>query len=413
MNPEPSNSPPPQLILDISRLVYAGWSRTPKGIPRVELAYADHYMKSAPERLRFTVLDAFGRLRLVNNRAAMAFTREIAAYWEGDVASTAAHLRVALHALWIHVILILRPWGSLKQLVATHRGRLLYIISSQLQLDRPSLIEELKNAGDLKLVFFVHDILPSLFPGFFTDEDARLYQRRMENASRLADTIVANSQTTAESFRSRFGKKLAAGTLVVAPLGIAQPARAAPPPALRQQPYFIMLGTIEPRKNHRLILDVWRRLSSELGPLTPHLCFVGERGWKDREVVELLERSASLHGFVEVCGRLPDATVAGLLSSACALLLPSFAEGYGLPLAEALSLGTPVLCSDIPVFREVGGDIPDYLDPSNGQAWHAAVCDYTQAHSLKRQAQLRRLASWSPPTWKEHFAVVDAALRRL
>ncbi len=94
-------------------------------------------------------------------------------------------------------------------------------------------------------------------------------------------------------------------------------------------------------------------------------------------------------------------------------MLPSLAEGYGLPLAEALTQGTPVLCSDIPVFHEVGGDIPDYLVPTDGAAWRAAVLDYVQPRSAKREAQLRRLASWSQPTWKQHFAVVDAALRTL
>jgi glycosyltransferase involved in cell wall biosynthesis len=174
-----------------------------------------------------------------------------------------------------------------------------------------------------------------------------------------------------------------------------------------------MLGTIEPRKNHRLILDVWLELHGELGPATPHLFIVGERGWKSQDVIESLEHSAPLRGFVKECGRMPDATVAGLLKGARALLLPSFAEGYGLPLAEALTQGTPVLCSDIPVFHEVGGDIPDYLSPTDGTAWRAAVLDYAQPHSTKREAQRRRLASWSQPTWKQHFAVVDAALRTL
>ncbi len=120
MSPAPPPSPPPaQLILDISRLVYAAWSRTPKGIPRVELAYAEHFASSEPDRLRFTVLDAFGRLRVVGNQSALAFTGEIAGYWQGDVASTAAHWRVALRALWIHVVLISETVGRSQ---AAHPG---------------------------------------------------------------------------------------------------------------------------------------------------------------------------------------------------------------------------------------------------------------------------------------------------
>lgn len=413
MRSEPPQSPPPaQIILDLSRLIYEAWSRTPTGIPRVELAYAEHFIANEPDRLRFTVLDIFGRLRIVNKRSAIAFTREIDSYWKANVASTTAYLRVVMRALWIHTVLMLRPWGDLKQLVAAHRGRSLYIIPSQLQLEHSALIEGVKAAGDLKLIYFVHDILPSLLPAYFPDDAEERNRRRMENAARLADTIIVNSQATADSFKSRFGGNLAPGTLVVAPLGVARPTAIKLPSAPPPQPYFVMLGTIEPRKNHMLVLKLWRDLPGKLGGATPRLFVVGSRGWKNQDVIDMLERSTALRGFVEECGRLPDTAVAGLLKDACALLLPSFAEGYGLPLVEALAQGTPVLCSDIPVFREVGGDVPDYIDPMDGPAWRTAVLDYVQPQSPRRQAQLRRLGSWSRPTWKQHFAAVDATLRK-
>lgn len=414
MSPDSTQSlPPARLILDLSRLVYAAWSRTPKGIPRVELAYAQHFMANEAERLHFTVLDAFGRLRLVDNRTAKTFATAIAHYWEHGVDSAAAHRRIALRALWIHLVLIFRPWGALERLVSARQERFLYIILSQLQLDRPGLIEALKSAGDLKLVFFVHDILPSLFPHFFTRKDADLYQRRIENAARLADAIVVNSRATARSFRSRFAGTPGAGNVIVAPLGVSQPADGSAGGELVEPSYFVMLGTIEPRKNHRLILDLWLELRRTFGLSTPSLLVIGERGWKIDDIVKALEESARQQGPVRECGRLPDAAVAGILKGARALLLPSLAEGYGLPLAEALASGTPVLCSDIPVFREVGGEVPDYLDPTDGPAWREAVLDYAQPGSASREAQLRRLDSWSHPTWANHFAIVDAALREL
>lgn len=100
-------------------------------------------------------------------------------------------------------------------------------------------------------------------------------------------------------------------------------------------------------------------------------------------MIDRLERSTP-HGFVQECGRLSDAATAGLLKGARALLLPSFAEDYGLPLAKALTQGAPVLCSDIPVFREVGGDIPDCLDPTDGLAWRDAVLSYAHGQSGPR-----------------------------
>jgi glycosyltransferase involved in cell wall biosynthesis len=92
------------------------------------------------------------------------------------------------------------------------------------------------------------------------------------------------------------------------------------------------------------------------------------------------------------------------------LLFPSFAEGYGLPLAEALALGVPVIASDLPALREVGGVVPDYLDPLDGAAWRNAVADYVRPDSLARRAQLARLAGWTPPSWSAHFAILDEVL---
>ena len=414
MSPDPTQSPPPaRLILDLSRLVYAAWERTPKGIPRVELAYAQHFMASDADRLHVAVLDAFGRLRLVDKPTAEAFVAAIAHYWEHDIESAAAHWRMALRAVWIHLVLIARPWGALERLVGERPGRFLYIIPSQLQLDRPALIETLKRAGDLKLVFFVHDILPSLFPHFFTDKDADLYHRRIGNAARLADTIIVNSRATAEAFKSRFGATAGANKVVVAPLGISEPADVAAEYEIAPPPYFVMLGTIEPRKNHRLIHDVWQELRRQLGPSLPHLLVIGERGWKSDDVIRQLEEHGHFHGHVRECGRMSDAAVAGMLRGARALLLPSLAEGDGLPLAEALACATPVLCSDIPAFREVGSDVPEYLDPTDCRVWRDAILEYARPDSARREAQLARLRTWSRPSWHCHFAVVEAALREL
>ena len=109
-------------------------------------------------------------------------------------------------------------------------------------------------------------------------------------------------------------------------------------------------------------------------------------------------------------GRWPDRELATLLRGARALLFPSFAEGFGLPLAEALALGVPAIASDLPALREVGGEVPDYLDPLDGAAWRAAVLDYARADSAARRAQLARLPAWRAPDWGRHFGVVDEVL---
>jgi glycosyltransferase involved in cell wall biosynthesis len=95
-----------------------------------------------------------------------------------------------------------------------------------------------------------------------------------------------------------------------------------------------------------------------------------------------------------------------MVAGARAVLLPSFAEGFGMPVAEALVAGVPVIVSDIDALREVGGDAPDYIDPLDGLGWRAAIEDYCRPDSARRAAQVRRIADWRPCTWDRHIDIV-------
>ena len=113
-------------------------------------------------------------------------------------------------------------------------------------------------------------------------------------------------------------------------------------------------------------------------------------------MLDLLDRCDALRGLVRGTRRLPDRRVAALLAGARALLFPSFAEGYGLPVAEALALGVPVLCSDLPALREVGGEVPEYLDPLDGAGWRARVLDYAAGPGPPRAPRSSAAARTGP-----------------
>jgi glycosyltransferase involved in cell wall biosynthesis len=101
------------------------------------------------------------------------------------------------------------------------------------------------------------------------------------------------------------------------------------------------------------------------------------------------------------------------LQNACALLFPSFVEGYGMPVIEALQNNVPVIASDLQVLREVAGGIPDYLKPDDPQVWKETVLDFALPQSAKRRAQQERLQGFAPTTWAQHFEQVDAFLHNL
>jgi glycosyltransferase involved in cell wall biosynthesis len=183
-----------------------------------------------------------------------------------------------------------------------------------------------------------------------------------------------------------------------------------PPPVTGSD--FIILGTIEGRKNHLLLLDVWERLVAAHGEAAPRLVIIGRRGWACEAVLARLAAGGFGSRVVEA-GSLGDAEIAERLAGACALLFPSFAEGYGLPLVEALDAGVPVIASDLDVFREIGQGVPDLLPPNDVAAWAAAIMAYAMPHSPFRARQMARLAHFQAPDWPGHFRAVDAFLASL
>src|SRR3546814_18764202 len=109
----------------------------------------------------------------------------------------------------------------------------------------------------------------------------------------------------------------------------------------------------------------------------------------------MLERAEIQRGQVIEAGSVPDNEMNALVAGARAMLMPSFEEGYGMPVIETLSAGVPVICSDIVAHREGGGDAPDYLDPLDGLGWLRAIEAYSRADSPERAAHLARIAARS------------------
>jgi glycosyltransferase involved in cell wall biosynthesis len=296
--------------------------------------------------------------------------------------------------------------GALVELLR-RPGPKAFLLVSHRALERPGRIAALRRQG-CRFVPLIHDLIPLQHPEFARAGHADRHRRRIATTASLADAIVVNSAATGDELTPWLAGRPVLPPVAVAPLGVSPPQVEAPPVALR--PYFVALGTIEPRKNHLLLLNLWRQFAAVMGPAAPRLVVVGRRGWENENVLDMLERCSAIDGLVRESGALPDREVASLLRGARALLFPSFAEGFGLPLAEALALGVPAIASDLRSLREVGGAVPDYIDPLDGASWRAAVLDYARPDSHARRAQLTRLGGWKPPTWSDHFAEVDRLL---
>jgi glycosyltransferase involved in cell wall biosynthesis len=266
-----------------------------------------------------------------------------------------------------------------------------------------------------RAVVFIHDLIPLQFPEYAHPREKALHGRRLDYTLRHSSGIIVNSSCTRSAVLAHAqAAGLRVPPILVAPLGHDLPERSGMGlPEEVRGPYFVVLGTIEPRKNHLLLLTLWRELVKRHGAATPQLVIVGRRGWECEQVVDLLERCSAIQPYLVEINDASDEAVVALLAGAQALLMPSYAEGFGMPVQEALALGTPVISSPLPAILEFAEDISDYAEPHDGVRWLELIEDYAKPDSPRRAAQLERLPAFQHTTWHEHFQRVEEFLGRI
>lgn len=279
-------------------------------------------------------------------------------------------------------------------------------------LEKTTYLQRLRKNG-VKPLFLIHDLIPITHPEYCRAGESKKHIARINNVLKFGSGIITNSEDTLnhlQYYAAGIGQPVPAN--VVGHLGISDFIE---PSAIRSiaRPYFVVLSTIEPRKNHYFLLHIWRKLIEACGTQAPHLLIIGQRGWECENVIDLLERCPSIQAHVTELPTCSDTELITYLKHAQALLFPSFVEGYGIPLIEALAVGTPVIASNLAVFHEIAGSIPEYLDPLDGVSWLKYIKAYCADNNEFRQAQLERMANFVQPTWAAHFQLVEKLMERV
>ncbi len=255
-------------------------------------------------------------------------------------------------------------------------------------------------AAGMAVVVMIHDTIPLDHPEFSRPDRIASFRRKLAAVVAHATGVVHlthAARTATEAQMARLGR-VPPG--LVAPLGVevALPDATGLPADLDLSvPYFITLGTIEPRKNHKLLLDVWAKMA---GP-APRLYILGKRGWASSDLLFRLD-ALPPGGPVRELPGLSDGAVAALLVGAVALLAPSRAEGFGLPPVEAARLGTTVIASDLPVTRELLGNKAVYLPSDDIYSWLETIVRLLETPASPQTSQDPAIRL----TWADHFNTV-------
>jgi glycosyltransferase involved in cell wall biosynthesis len=396
-------SPPRDVIFDLTRLATRFSRPTPNGIDRVDLGYAQHFL-SESRGGRGALLGPAG-LRALDNPAGRSIVDAISGHWReaGRVEDDEVYSRLVAHlsADPTHRLntRVRRPstakagrsiarllahgnvlgWSGLypaRNLARTVPQGAVYLNVSQFPLWLDWYFRWLDRRPDVKAVFFIHDLLPITYPEFFPPAEARRHDGRLRVlARRSAGVIMASDYTRGaleQHLRSR-GERVP--PICVLPLPVASPfgERSMAPPLRTRRDYFVSVGTIEPRKNQLLLLNVWRELAARFGDRTPSLLLVGARGWENENVIDMLERCRTIQPYVVEVAGLSTPALRHVMAGARAFLMPTLAEGYGLPVAEADAVGVPLIVSDA-----LGLDVrmsrrARVLDPTDGPGWRDAI----------------------------------------
>jgi glycosyltransferase involved in cell wall biosynthesis len=243
---------------------------------------------------------------------------------------------------------------------------LLMLDSSWAKIDAclPIFEEVRRHRG--KVYSVIYDLLPIRFPHLFVEGGAAWFAGWLVKAIRGSDGFICISRAVAdelEAFISSLGSRRwrRVGFWHLG-CDFQRGSNATASERVRRATSgrtLLMVGTIEPRKNHELALDATELLWAR--GVDVNLCIAGKRGWMVDKFMSRLTKHAESGRRLRFIDNPTDEELLGCYAQSTALLAPSVGEGFGLPLIEAAQFGTPILASDIPVFREIAAEHATYL----------------------------------------------------
>jgi glycosyltransferase involved in cell wall biosynthesis len=317
-------------------------------------------------------------------------------------------------------LLHLRPAPLRARTEAFRRGDLLLCLGTSWENPRyVGFLDRARRELGVRIAIVVYDIIPVAYPQWVEVPLRQRFERWLDGVVRNADLVLTISEhSRATLLRRASERRIALPPVDILRLGSGFPALAAAPDSYVNfqlpERFVLYVSTIEARKNHALLLRVWRDLLAKHGAAAvPGLVFVGRRGWLVDDIMSDQFRDGPLRDKVAILSGLSDAELATAYRRCLFTAFPSLMEGWGLPVTESLEQGKLCIASDRGAIPEAGGDLVDYFDPEDDASALAAIERAIFDHDYRRAREARIRREFRRRSWADCAATLIARLDRL
>jgi glycosyltransferase involved in cell wall biosynthesis len=278
-------------------------------------------------------------------------------------------------------------------------------------------IKELKAKG-IKLIQISYDLLPIVTPQY-SGHATEYFTNYVNEVYPITDLLIAISENTKKDITEYLKRKnLKIPLITVMRLGDDfSHAKAATPKDTsfheqikKAEGFLLCVGTIEARKNHTLLYYTYKQAAQQ-GIGLPQIVIVGRRGWLSGDIYEIITNDPDTKDRFVLLQNASDNELSWLYESCLFTIYPSFYEGWGLPVAESISRGVPVISSNTSSLPEIAGDLIEYFSPSSVDECLKAIVRMLETGNLE-EARVK-IKQYKPASWDYTYEQVSHAIKEL
>jgi glycosyltransferase involved in cell wall biosynthesis len=390
------NASPPPAIADGSQIIYIDVTSNGRrgnsfsGIERIEYMLCRSMYELAPARVRFVTWNSKHRAFLD-----VSF---------GELTSGTVYLKTLRED-------VVEPGGAdAPWALADFRlGGCFFVIGYMWMANREYIYSVLNVCEHYNLRYcqLIHDLIPSRFPHWHKPGVGALLDSHLDLMLPHISAIVTYSQfTRREVIEYALDREWGNLDPIVIRLGdsISElDSKSDRSPAVEEfllgRSFILNVASMSPRKNHRMLYDIWVRMANELGASCPPLIIVGSGGWMTNDILDLFMRDTTIARYVLLISAITDQELDWLYRNCMFTVFPTLYEGWGMPVSESLGYGKFCVASNVASVPEIAPGLVKLLDPMDFKAWYAQIRFYSSSLSARQAMESRIRETYRPSSW--------------